>query len=165
MSKGPISRPFCFGDCGDNTDPNRKIEGELLIYGNEGCSTVTMAGHIPTLTLTSIIFVLLNELDEGFADTFVSIMGPLGMLGLQDVTASLALATSPLVSITFDLNGRALLPEMPIEAGAAKLIYDLFKKIVESIKFGMRAQLIGIEYVCVCVCVCVVTSEHAVVPR
>ena len=149
MSKGPIVRPFCFGDCGDNTDLNRKIEGELRISGNEGCSTVTMAGHIPTLTLTSIIFVLLNELNEGFADTFVSIMGPLGMLGLQDVTAALTLATSPLVSITFDLNGRALLPEMPVEAGAAKLIYDLFKKIVESIKFGMRAQLIGTEYVCV----------------
>ena len=148
MTKGPIVRPFCFGDCGDNTDMKRKIEGELRISGDEGCHTVTMAGHIPTLTCTSVIFVILNELHEDLADDVVRAMGPLGMLGLQDVTAHLVFKADSPATIEFGLRGRVLLPEMPVEAGVAKLIYDLFKKIVESVKFGMTAKLTGTEYVC-----------------
>ena len=83
LAKGPIVRPFCFGDCAvGNTDLRRKIEGELRISGTEGCSTITMAGHIPTLTLASVVFVILNELDPDFADTLVNVMGPLGYLGI-----------------------------------------------------------------------------------
>ena len=58
------------------------------------------------------------------------------------MTASIAFQAASPMMVTFDVNGRAMLPDLPVD-GVAKLLYDLFKQILESIKFGIRAQLVG----------------------
>lgn len=73
LAAGEIDTPYCFGDC-SSVLPYKRIDGSILIEPLESCSGVELRAEADKITLSSVSYVILREIDQGLADSIVSFL-------------------------------------------------------------------------------------------